>query len=573
MNAKSNKKVLSADQKKEQRKAHARLRSFNNAHRKIFERAGFDRIVPVDGVHFTYEGLKSELDDIFVFENVIILAEYTLSNASNLGTHAKGKAGIHNKISENPSKFLREFATLSGGVQGWQKSNLYTDKQLIIKTIYGSLDALEDHHKALFDKTRFMSDSERTYFNSLTRSIKRSSRFEIFEYLGIDPTKVGVAGVVAASVPFDRYEALALPEEQSHFPSGFRVISFYVDPDALLRRSYVLRRNGWRDGLGLYQRLIIPGKIASIRAHLKEKKRVFANNVVLTLPSNSKALAKDGSAISFSDISRPTHIDLEIQRKSNSIGIIDGQHRIFSYYEDLLPEPEIDKFRLQQNLLATGIIYPAGMGVEDREKFEASLFLEINSTQAGASSDIIQAIWVLLDPFRPVSVARVIANKLAQTLPLKGRLARTSLDAGRIKTASIVAYGLQPLIKRSGEDSTFHIWPDASAKDRFKAGKATSSDLQAYVDFSTHTISRFLDECRKAVGDDRWKIVSKGGDGILSVTTINGLIILLRRLIEANKIKDDGLFPNLTAIKPVNFSNYKSSQYADLAAHMLKLIP
>ena len=471
-----------------------------------------------------------------------------------------------------PQDFLNQFSDLSSGIKCWLKSKKYTDKQLVFASLYGSIDSIEDHHKALFENTKFMSDAERQYFRGLTNSIKKSARHEIFEYLGVDPSSVGFDGVVSSSAPFDRYQALALPEEQSHFPTGFKVISFYVDPDALLRRSYVLRRNGWRDGLGLYQRLIIPGKISSIRAHLKEKKRVFANNIVITLPSNSRTLSDDGKEESFSEIVNPKKINLELQRKANSIGIIDGQHRIFSYYEDLLPDTDIDNFRLQQNLLATGIIYPDNMKEADREKFEAGLFLEINSTQASASSDIIQAIWMLLDPYRPVSVARAVVNRLAQTVPLKGRLARTSLDAGRIKTASIVAYGLQPLTKRSGEDSLFCLWGNSDAKKRFDKGKATDADLQAYIEFSVDTISKFLNAARLKIGDSKWRIISKDGDGILSVTTVNGLIILLRRLIEAGKIQTGEKFPDLSKLGGVDFKSYKSSQYADLAGHMLSLI-
>lgn len=567
------KKALTKEQKAAIRREKARDRAFTNAHRKIFERAGFNRLQPVDGVHFTYEGIKSELDDIFVFENVVVLAEYTRSNSNGLGTHAKGKVGIHNKITENRPSFLDFFSEVSPGLKIWLQNCPYTRKQLVIRQLYGSIDALEDHHKALFNDLRFMSQSERGYFSALTKSLKRSSRFELYEYLGINPSDVGAAGVVSASVQFDNYKALILPEEQSHFPTGFRVVSFYVDPESLLRRCYVLRRNGWRDGLGLYQRLILPAKISSIRSHLKDKKRVFANNVVITLPTSSKFSAIDESAMDASDIDKPTPVILEIPRKANSVGIIDGQHRIFSYYEDTEPDPDIDKFRVQQNLLATGIIYPSGMTSRDREKFEAGLFLEINSTQASAGSDVIQAIWVLLDPFRPVAVARVIVNRLAETTPLKGHLARTSLDAGKIRTASIVAYGLQPLTKRSGADSLFHLWNDSEAKSKFQKGKASEKDLAAYIDFSVSTISAFLNQVRIAIGDKKWRIAEKHGEGALSVTTINGFIILLRKLIEDGKIKSEQALPNLEKLKTVDFNSYKSSQYADLAASMRKLVP
>ena len=566
------KKVLTKEQKAAQRREKSRDRAFIRAHRRIFERAGFTRLQPVDGVHFTYQGIKSELDDIFVFENVIVIAEYTRSAAGGLGSHAKGKVGIHNKITENRTDFLGFFKSQSPGVSDWFGSTPYTKKQIIIRQVYGSIDALEDHHQALFNGVTFMSRSERDYFAALTKSIKCSSRFELFEYLKIDPSAVGESGNVLSNTQGDYYQSIILPEEQSHFPPGFRVVSFYVDPDAILRRCYVLRRNGWRDGLGLYQRLIIPNKISSIRSHLKEKKRVFANNVVITLPQATKFSTNDGAALDYSVVSKPTPAILEIPKKANSIGIIDGQHRIFSYYQDNQPDVDIDKFRVQQNLLATGIIYPVGMDEREREKFEAGLFLEINSTQAGANSDIIQAIWVLLDPFRPVSVARVIVNRLADTTPLKGHLARTSLDAGKIRTASIVAYGLQPLTKRSGTDSLFHVWDNADAKKRFIKGIATENDLSAYINFAVGLLGNYLDAIRVVVGNTKWRIADKDGDGILSVTTVNGFIILLRKLIEDGKVDSDKTMPKLDKLGAVQFKTFKSSQYADLAAHMLKLI-
>lgn len=566
------KKTLTKEQKAAARQEKARERAFTSAHRNIFERAGFTRLLDVDGVHFDYEGLKSELDDIFVFENVVVFAEYTRSGSGNLSGHAKGKAGIHNKIAEDPIKFLESFSKLSPGVAGWLAANKYTKKQIVSSIMYGSIDALEEHHKALFKSSIFMSAAERAYFKALTNSIKRSSRFELFDYLAINPQKVGENGVVPTSQPSDPYEALLLPEEQSHFPTGFTVVSFYVDPDALLKRAYVLRKNGWRDGSGLYQRLIIPGKIASIRSHLKEKKRVFANNIVVTIPSDARLVLGDGSLADKTKIDKPTPVRLEVPRKSNSLGIIDGQHRVFSYYEDSVPEPDIDKFRSQQNLLATGLIYPGSMPRPERERFEASLFLEINSNQASAGSDIIQAIWTVLDPFRAISVARLVLNRLAETTPLKGHLARTGLDAGKIKTASIVSFGLQPLTKRSGEDSLFHLWDDNAAKARFKAGQRNDADLQAYLNFSVQNIADFLNAVRVAIGNSKWRIADKEGTGVLSVTTINGLVILMRKLIASEQIKVGGPLPDLSSLSSFQFNSYKSSQYADMASHMAKLI-
>lgn len=58
---------LSKEQRAERRREFSRERAFLRAHRIIFDRVGFIRITPVDGIHFEFEGIKSELDDIFCF--------------------------------------------------------------------------------------------------------------------------------------------------------------------------------------------------------------------------------------------------------------------------------------------------------------------------------------------------------------------------------------------------------------------------------------------------------------------------------------------------------------------------
>lgn len=565
-------KKLSAEEAKKRRRERALERSFLNQHRKIFQKCGFARLTHVDGIHFEYEGIKSELDDIFVYENVIVFAEYTRSRGKNLGEHAKSKSGIFNAIYPDPYKFMNFFRDHSDGTAEWLDQCTYTGKQLQFRFIYGSNESVEDNHKAFFLSTKFMSSSERSYFKVLTNAVKKSARFELLQYLGVDIGKVGFNGKITSHSPDDKYSAILMPSEQSHFPDGFGVASFYVDPDALLKRSYVLRRNGWRDGLGLYQRLISPAKISAIRAHLKNEKRAFANNIVVTLPDTSIFSRLDGSTVSPNDISEPTPVIVHIPNLPNSIGVIDGQHRIFSYHEDIEPDPEIDKFRIQQNLLATGLVYPKALSSEDREKFEANLFLEINSKQTSASSDVIQAIWVVLDPFKPVSVARVIVNRLAETTPLKGRLERNSLDSGKIKTSSIVSYGLMPLLKRSGSDSIYAIWPDKAAKGRIDSGSKVQKDLEGYLDFSTGAIAKFLNEVRTAVGDTEWRIIEQGNPGILSVTTVNSFLILMRKLIGSGRLSHDYVNYDLSKISGVNFSTYKSSQYADLATYMFSLV-
>lgn len=559
------------DAQKEERARKARERSFIRQHRRIFELAGFSQLKPIDGIHFTFEGMKGEFDDIFVFENVVVICEYTTSSGPNLGDHAKGKDGIFNKVSANPVNFLKFLSQSSQGLAKWMESKKYSDKQLVVRMLYGSAGAVEDHHKAAFNDATFMSDNERSYFAKVTKTIKISSRNELLDFLGVPISMVGEAGVVNP-VSFDPYTAIALPEEQSHFPAGFKVVSFYVDPAALLKRCYVLRRNGWRSELGLYQRMIVGAKVSQIRAHIKDQRRVFANNIVVTLPSSTRFFAVGGGTVDFNEITAPTQIMIELPREANSVGIVDGQHRVFSYYEDASPDKLIDEARYQQNLLATGISYPSSYSEQDKQKFEARLFLEINSNQASANTDLKQAIWTILDPFKPESVGRNVVVSLANTFPLQGHLSRGAYDSGKIKTTTIVSYGLLPLLKRSGNDSLFKLWGDADAKARLSAGQKSDDDLAEYRKFCVDYLSLYLDEIRKVLDRQQWNIATKYNCGILSVTTINGFIILLRKLIESGIDYKSIDISKMSRLRNVNFRAFKSSQYADLAHEMYKLV-
>lgn len=541
--------------------------TFANSYRFIFEKSGFTRISGVEGNHFEFSGIKSELDDIFIYENIVIFAEYTTSSGSNLGSHAKGNAGSHNAIMASPYKFLEALAEISLPVSELLKKIGYSKNQMIFKIIYCSDEGVEPHHQAFMQKTIFISLAEKMYFRKLVSCIKKSARYELFDFLGIVLSKVGLSGVINSTIKNDRYHGFILPEEHSNFPTGFKIASFYVDPEAILKRAYVLRQGAWRDSLNLYQRMIIPAKIRSIRKYLRSEQRVFTNNIVVTLPDDTEFRSVDNKIVDSTKISEITPAWVSINDVPNSIGIVDGQHRVFSYFEDLEPDDIIDKYRRQQSLIATGIVYPANTSKIAKEQFEAALFLEINSNQSGASSDLKQSIWLILDPARPISVARKIVNSLAATTPLAGILEKSAYDIGRIRTTTIATYGVQPLVKRSGKDSIFYIWKDPD-KAKIADGGKDLVVLDRYLNFSVEHISDFLSLIRKSLDVKKWKIADRQNDGVLSVTTINSFLILMRKLIESGYITETDILVDFAKLNHIDVNKFKSSQYAALAAKM-----
>lgn len=115
--------------------------------------------------------------------------------------------------------------------------------------------------------------------------------------------------------------------------------------------------------------------------------------------------------------------------------------------------PKIAKLRNEQNLLVTGIIYPPNTQREAAERFEATLFLAINSNQTNAPAALRQEIEVILKPFSPTAIGKQVMQRLAKSGPLQGHVEAYFFDKGKLKTTSIVSYGLGPLIKLGGDDS------------------------------------------------------------------------------------------------------------------------
>ncbi|UWU70342.1 DNA sulfur modification protein DndB [Bradyrhizobium sp. NC92] len=170
------------------------------------------------------------------------------------------------------------------------------------------------------------------YFKAITDRVRQSARYELFDFLGLLQTDVGT-NVISPVTTSSSYKGSILPEGQSHFPNGFKVVSFYVTPAALLERCYVLRKDGWGDQDGVYQRMISRTKIEAIRKYLLDERRVFINNIIVTLPSNTLLTDDKGHTVDPSKINQTEPANIQLPTEYNSIGLIDGQHRVFSYYE------------------------------------------------------------------------------------------------------------------------------------------------------------------------------------------------------------------------------------------------
>jgi DGQHR domain-containing protein len=402
--AKSKKKKLSPDER-------AR-RNLQRRHRReirdVFSAVGFKRVEGASDKEFTYDGVTSDFDDVFILENVVVFAEYTTTN--DISDHAKKKYLMYDRIRNDDAKFIG-FAKGAPLDIGGELGSKYSDNQIRVVILYCPVVNVQTELKAQIDHVLFMDYSVVRYFKLLTKTVRRSAQHEILAFLGVEYKAFADRALNVNASPRDSFNGSVLPEHHSKFPKGYKVVSFYIQPSALISRAYVLRRDGWRDRSGLYQRMISRLKLDSIRRYLVDQKRVFVNNIIVTLPSGTKILDSSENTIDTSQIHSTQPAVISIPSEFNSVGVIDGQHRVFSYYEGGTNEDIIGTLRSQQNLLVTGIIYPEYIKDYEKTRFEAGLFLEINSTQSNAKSELKQAINQLIRPFLADSIARDVLDR------------------------------------------------------------------------------------------------------------------------------------------------------------------
>jgi len=556
---KPKKKKLSADEVA----SNKLKRDHTNLIRSVFSSTGFKRYAQLSDRQFKLSPtVDSDFDDIFVFENLVVCVEYTTNK--DIGDHLRKKNIVYENIRHDPKNLL----TVLGALDQVFKADIakdYNPEEIVIRCLYCSRYEFENKHKENASSAYFLDYAELKYFKSLTDSIRISARSELIDFLKIPLSDLGSNGKVVEYASSHPFAATVLPEANSNFDPGFKVVSFYVDPESLIGKAYVLRRQGWRDSDDLYQRMISKKKIEAIRKHLKSKKRVFVNNIIATLHDDTKIIDKEGNTVDPAKITKTTSVILQIPNRLNTIGLIDGQHRTFSYYESNPDDDEIAKLRKKLNLLVTGIIYPKGMNKRDRESFEARLFLEINSTQSNARSDLKQAINRIVDPYADESIAATVVERLGKSGgPLGGHIVRHWFDKDKLRTTSVVSYGMKPLVKTLGGDSLHAIWEN-DQKDSFQKDR-NSDALEDYIRFCVGHINSYLIGVKKNLPGNLWTPDRKVQGRLITTTVVNSLLICLRLLIDKGETGDSQYYEGkFSKLNPQDFKGFHSSQYGKLA--------
>ena len=545
--------------------------AFSRKIQNTFKNAGF-QYLSTNGKHRQFGSKQGELDAVFLYENIILVCEDTISSTSNIKDHLLNKKVLFDEINNNKSELITwlkadypdKFSVFSSyGDQRYKVFFLYFTKNKFNPT---------DEDVALFQPIKIVENSTLNYFQKLSSNIRRSARSDIFRFLALSS---GDVGIISSSGTQDRISTTIIcPPDSTGHTNGVRLVSFMLSADSLIRNSYVLRKDNWENSIELYQRLIEKNRIQSIRRHLANKKTTFYNNIIVSLPRDISFTDENNNPVELADIQdyKKSHT-LLIPNEFNSICVIDGQHRIFAHYEgDDSLESTIDPLRKQFHLLVTGLIFPPTMNDLERRKYESEIFLDINSNAKPVPPDVLLFIQTLQDPFSDLGIARRVLEKLNQRAPFHNLLQLSLMETSRIKIASIIKFALRNLVEITNDpnrkDTFYYHWSQETGKDIVSSRSAT--DLDDYINYIVGILSTYFGGMKSVYGAEWDDVDSK----ILSTTSINGFIMALRRSLQIEGPKDHSHYAAAIGKKKYDFSKakfaYTSSQYNKFSKVILR---
>lgn len=563
---KRKRKPLTDKQKAE--RAKKRLESsFKRKIRDAFNNMGFVYLQSANK-DFKIGNRLVELDYVFIFENIIIICEDTCKKDKDIG-HIRTKSESYEEIIGNKSEFKNWLK--DSFIDKDELINKYNYDRLQIYYIYISMNELEltDDEKARYSKLHFWEPETLAYFSKVSQCIYQSARRELFRFLDIKNEQIGHSG--SSSSRTEIKAPIIYPEDAMGIHNNVRIVSFMMSADSLLRVSYVLRKDNWEESMWLYQRLVEKEKIKGIRAFLARKGISFYNNVIVGLPDTAKFQDESGSIVEISRIGDFQSCTLLIPDEMNTVCIIDGQHRIYAYYEAPKTEKyenDIAPLRKQLHLLVTGLVFPHSMKEAERKRIQSEIFLEINSNAKMVPADVLLHIDMLRNPLSDVGIARRVVEKLNNKSIFLKKFSLSNLDEGKIKIASIIKFALRYLVTiapADGKNSLYKFW----GGNKIALAENDENELNYYIEFCAKTIDLYFSAVRNSFKDEWNDPFSK----ILSTISINGFIIAFTRQLGKNGIMDFSSYDSKLGKLSISFSKddfpYTSSQYRKFSTQIL----
>lgn len=548
----------------EQRKTNTITRTFKKKIVSSFKNMWFGYL-NTEWIHKKFHLQKWEFDMCFIYENILLICEDTLTSKENIKEHLRKKSVLYSEVLKDKNVLME---WLKNDFKDKFSKDDYDNNQYKIFFLYFPRyeTELTEDDKKLFNNTQVIEYDDLNYFNKMSNNLKYSSITEFFRFLKIKWSDIWNPSSKSKHAEFSTI--IIAPEASTKLKNWVRAVSFMMSANMLMNNAYVLRKDNWEESSLLYQRLIEKRRIESIRQYVANNKESFINNVIVTLPNTICFENSNWDRVWIDQITEYWNFKIKIPDEINSIWIIDWQHRIFAHYHWIDKyEKDIEKLRNKLHLLVTWLIFPNEMTERQKMKQESEIFLSINSNIEKVPGDVILHIEALKEPFWKIWIAREVIKWLNNSKIFKNAFELSLMKKAKIKVSSIIKFALGNMVEIDDNKETFYKYWNNINKNKLISWISTEKEelLDEYISFIVNSLNEYF-RWLKSSHSDAWE---DNDSKILSVVSINWFLIALRDSFSLYWIQNFDFYNKKFSNLKVDFSKEKfpfvSSQYFKFA--------
>lgn len=464
---------------------------FENEVWSVFYKMGFSIMNSDNTFKVDFEGGNSKQIDVLAIdgETCIIVECKASKTFQKTADFKKELESMHGYYHELTKELKKQYGQL-------KFKHIFATKNYLIEDDSADAERMRKYNIAYFDTDTV------DYYNQLTDHLGTAARYQFLgnifqgqEIKGIDNTVPAIKGSMG----------------------GLDYYTFLIEPEKLLKLSYVLHRNKANHLLmPTYQRLIKKDRLKKIREFINNG-GYFPNSLVVSI---------DDKKVRFDAATKTSGTDskigtLYLPSKYRSIYIIDGQHRLYGYSD---------------SKYAHNNVIPVVAFVDLDPDRQVEMFMEINENQKSVSKALRNTLnsdllWASNDPKKR---NEALMLKVAESLgsrkdsPLYERVV-TGEDSKTTRRCITTEY-LRKAIKASSFLNEYD-----------KNGIKTYGTLDKNDNDKTMPmLMKFLLSCYSVVENGCKEEWEKGGDGFLSINnTAQALIRIFNDILEI-VLKDEG---------------------------------
>ena len=331
-----------------------------------------------------------------------------------------------------------------------------------------------------------------------------------------------------------------IPEIKNRVPAikgsmgGYTYYSFSIEPNTLLKLSYILHRvNTSDDTLNTYQRMVKKKRIKEIDEFLNGENNFFPNAIIINIDT------KKGNPLNFDFATASEHDSntklgvLHLPKNYKSAFVIDGQHRLFGY--------GFNEYRFSHTI-------PVVAFENLPSDKQASLFVEINNRQKSVDANLLKTLDAELKWDSPIAddAIRALKSKLAQVLdereesPLYNRIKTDEGRGNQIKCITltyIFDYGLNKT----------DFFGELSKKSLIRTGPLYAGDLASKTLEKAYDFFKLYFSLIEEKLTDQWELGNAEGGFVARNIGVSSFIVIAWDIVEFLRRERNFVFEKMSA--------------------------